>query len=292
MEIKNIKSLLNPESNNFRPNILIKIMRFLSNFLTKVFFISGNTRWGNEFIQTLNPLCKSTIIRGLSGKGTPLVFRTGHGRLLWRAISTTNLEVETNEWIDSFNPKDVFFDVGANVGVYTLLAAKRKKCKVIAFEPDQFNTRYLHENIFLNRVNENVQIIPLALGHESSSETIFLSGLSPGGALNHLGSKNPFLDKTRSVFETTVPVISILDALRIFNLPQPTKMKLDVDGHEWNIIKEAFGDLPKLDSVCIELSEENEDMVKKSLEEKGFVLKTTGAYYHGQSRNLIFQNLV
>ena len=37
-------------------------------------------------------------------------------------------------------------------------------------------------------------------------------------------------------------------------------------------IKEAFGDLPKLDSVCIELSEENEDMVK-IIEEKGFVLK-------------------
>ena len=283
-----LKFLIHPTGSNFRPNLVIKVIRIVAILIQRALFVSGKTRWGNEFIQVQNPLCETEMNAGIDDVPTSLILRTGHGRLFWRATDTANLEVETNIWINSFSSSDVFYDVGANIGLYSLFAAKRKQCKVIAFEPDQFNSRYLHENMFLNGVNECVQLVPLALGERSESETLFLSGLSPGGALNHLGDKSPLLDADREVHKTTVPVITLNDAMKLFCLPQPTKLKIDVDGHEWAIIKDALIGLTKLNAICIELTDDNEEEVIAELEKHNFVIKAYGDFYHGKSRNLIF----
>ena len=54
---------------------------------------------------------------------------------------------ETNEWIKSFNKSDVFYDIGANIGFYSLLASKFMRSKTYSFEPDLMNARLLYENI-------------------------------------------------------------------------------------------------------------------------------------------------
>jgi len=54
----------------------------------------------------------------------------------YRYTTWDTKEPETIAWIDSFNPHDVFFDVGANVGVYSLYAASRYPwMEIAAFEP-------------------------------------------------------------------------------------------------------------------------------------------------------------
>ena len=56
-----------------------------------------------------------------------------------RAMSALTKQPATIEWIDSFSPGSVFWDVGANVGVYALYAARRGDAKVVAFEPAAVN---------------------------------------------------------------------------------------------------------------------------------------------------------
>jgi len=59
-------------------------------------------------------------------------------------------EPETLSWIDTFERNAVFWDIGANIGLYSCYAAKSTDCKVYAFEPSIFNLELLGRNISLN----------------------------------------------------------------------------------------------------------------------------------------------
>lgn len=56
-------------------------------------------------------------------------------QMVERARLTTLKELETIRWIDSIPPDRVFWDIGANIGIFTLYAAVRKDIHVVAFEP-------------------------------------------------------------------------------------------------------------------------------------------------------------
>jgi len=58
---------------------------------------------------------------------------------------------------------DIFIDIGANIGYYSLLALKHKK-KVIAFEPIELNLKFLYKNVVANGWQDNIEIYPVALG--------------------------------------------------------------------------------------------------------------------------------
>ena len=53
----------------------------------------------------------------------------------WRVDTFSSKEPETLEWIDSLPEGSVLWDVGANVGLYSVYAAKKRRCRVWAFEP-------------------------------------------------------------------------------------------------------------------------------------------------------------
>ena len=67
------------------------------------------------------------------------------------------------EWIDRMNDGSVLWDIGANVGIYSIYAAVSKRANVIAFEPSIFNLEFLARNINLNHVADRVSIVPLPL---------------------------------------------------------------------------------------------------------------------------------
>ena len=67
----------------------------------------------------------------------------------WRVTTFLTKEPETIEWIDTFAPGDVLFDIGANIGCYSIYAASRS-VRVMAFEPESQNYALINQNIFLN----------------------------------------------------------------------------------------------------------------------------------------------
>src|SRR5262245_15783933 len=62
----------------------------------------------------------------IEAKDESIKFRTPSLRALWRAETLLTKEPATIRWIDRFAPRDIFWDVGANTGIYSLYAAKVK----------------------------------------------------------------------------------------------------------------------------------------------------------------------
>ena len=77
------------------------------------------------------------------------------GRLpVFRAETLLTKEPETIEWIDGFEENSVFWDIGANVGVYSLYAGLKKGVAVVAFEPATPNLYALNRNIEINQLEK------------------------------------------------------------------------------------------------------------------------------------------
>ena len=91
------------------------------------------------------------------------------------------------EWLKrTLQPGDVFWDVGANIGALTLVAARLCR-RVVAFEPDPRSLKWLTLNVRANGI-ENVDIVPMALGesdgmallHQAAAVNTGMSSLLPG----------------------------------------------------------------------------------------------------------------
>src|SRR4029077_1974122 len=81
----------------------------------------------------------------------------------WRVDTLFEKEPITIEWISNFKSDDVLVDVGANVGMYTVWAAKTRGVRVFAFEPEAQNFALLNRNIFFNDLGDSVNAYCLAI---------------------------------------------------------------------------------------------------------------------------------
>lgn len=160
----------------------------------------------------------------------------------------------TVAFIESMKRGDVLWDVGANVGSYSLIAAARGN-DVVAIEPGAANFRALLDNMHRNRLQGVILALNVALG--ATTEKIpFPQQASPGygegGGLN-LEVQQVTMDDL--VFGTQdTPPAYVLNA--------PTHIKIDVDGHELGVLNGAFRTLTQ--SACRALLVE----VKLSLGER------------------------
>lgn len=254
----------------FEPNAYIRFLRGTARLVIALLRLNGMNRFSNEFIQLLNPQL-SVPVPG----DEQLTFRTGHGRLLWRAKTFQSEEPMMMEWLQSFSPQDCFYDVGANVGSYSLYAAKRG-VRSFAFEPEAMNFQLLYENIFLNQVQHLCTPVPIGLGESTGLETLFLKdGVSRGDALHGIGRQSYLLRKAAtSLLRLPVLTARLDDLIEIFQLPPPTRLKIDVDGNELQVLRGAFRTLDGVQEVHFEVDTDYRESHKavELLEQKGFRL--------------------
>lgn len=161
--------------------------------------------------------------------------------------------------IHLLRPEDLFVDVGANIGSYTILAASVCGAEVIAFEPDPGTYGSLFDNINANNIQSKVEVIQKAVGSEEG-EISFSTGLD---TMNHVvapgsGAANASL--------RTVQVTSLDQVLRG---KQPVMMKIDVEGHEPSVVAGAAEVLANPSLLAIEI-ETVDQAVLKALTEAGF----------------------
>lgn len=236
----------------FHPPTSVKAMRIVSKLILKFLRIHGRSRWSNEFIQAINPEITVDVVDFASISNDPTIwFRTGHGRLFWRATSTPSLDRDTNEWIKTFTKDDVFYDVGANIGLYSIMAAKFMRATVFAAEIDLMNARMLYENVYMNNCQDNVTILPIGLDSHSHREKLFLKTMSYGDALHNLRQPNELIVDPDTI-QVNVPVFSLDDLIRTLGLPAPTKIKIDVDGVDLDVLKGSISALNTVNSLVIE----------------------------------------
>ena len=186
-------------------------------------------------------------------------------------------EPETLDWINSMPLGCVLWDIGANVGLYSVYAAKKKHCRVVAFEPSVFNLELLARNIFLNDLQEWITIVPVALSDEIGPNQMCLTTTEWGGALSSFG-KNIGWDgqPINDIFSFQTLGFNMDQAVKLFKLPQPDFIKMDVDGVEHIILQGGKHVLDKVKGVLVEINDDFKEQSEKSkhyLENAGLVFK-------------------
>lgn len=208
---------------------------------------------------------------------TKLVFCSPNARTDSRVDTFSTKEPETLEWIDGFEQGAIFWDIGANVGLYSCYAAKARSCQVFAFEPSIFNVELLARNIFLNELTESVVMVPLPLSESLTLNTLNMTRTEWGGALSTFGQDFGWDGKKlQAVFKFQTIGVSADECLRLFKLPRPQYLKLDVDGIEHLVLQGSVAILRDVDSVLVEINDAFGEQSKKCdqlLVEAGLILK-------------------
>src|SRR6185437_15575773 len=272
-------------SRSYRQFLTRKIARALVALLR----LNKPNSFNTEFIQTIQPVATIKTSHG------NLLCKCGHGRLLWRARTFHTEEPETVGWLDSIDSGDCLWDVGANVGLYSIYAAKFRRCKVYAFEPESQNFALLIENIALNQVGENCQPACVAISDKTGLGTLHVRYVTKGGAYNLFDAPDADLAATKDLPETIKAVMqgasekssirqmlfgtSLDDLFLDYKLELPTHLKIDVDGLEPWIIQggQRLLEEKRLRTILIEINKKsNRDMaIPEILAGKGFRLSSS-----------------
>lgn len=205
----------------------------------------------------------------------PIKFRIANQPSMSRAQNLMIKEPETITWIDTFDQNDLFWDVGANIGVFSLYAAN-KRIRTLAFEPSSSNYYLLNENIRINKFDKIVKAYCVALNDKNEIGVINMLDLVIGGSLHSYESKS-----NDGQFAHGALSLSIDQLIEIFSLEIPNHIKVDVDGLEGSIINGARKTLSskKVQSVLIELDTSNDEemnLVNNVMLSNGFELESVG----------------
>ncbi len=225
---------------------------FFGSFFT-FFGKFGNGKYIPHMLQLISPVFQITK------NNKKFLFYTPNPLTRSRGETLFIKEPETIEWIDTFEENGVFYDIGANVGVYTIYAGVTKpNLRVFSFEPTFFNYWLLNKNIYLNNLDSKVSALCVALSNTNAADYIYMPEIQDGGAMVNFGSNLDYnKEKFRPAFKQGSLAFSLDSLISIFKIPVPDYIKIDVDGLENEIVHGALETLknPKVKSVLIELNE-------------------------------------
>lgn len=178
----------------------------------------------------------------------------------YRAQSATNKEIATIEWIDNFEDDSVFWDIGANIGVFSLYAAKTKKrFNILSFEPSASNFSVLVKNIELNEADDTITPMLIALSSKTQLDYLHMQTNVPGNTGAQFGKK-----VSEKGFKQGIIGYSADDFIAQFKTSIPNYIKIDVDGLEKEILLGAEKLLMHTDlrSIAIELTAGSSEQVE------------------------------
>ena len=167
-------------------------------------------------------------------------------------------EPDTITWINSFVNGATFIDVGANVGMYTIWAAKHNSVRVLAFEPEAQNYALLNRNILLNSLEGLVAAYCLALGSLDGFSKLNISDTRIGGSFSMLAHHASSVTEGKETLFIQGCVSARLDRFLAGSDAKkngPVYLKIDVDGIEHEVLAGARDLITdaRLLSVLVEL---------------------------------------
>jgi FkbM family methyltransferase len=209
-------------------------------------------------------------VRALAAEAltTVVPVRTAHGELRFVTANRRALEYpahfhedepETLAWIDAMPPGAVFWDIGANVGIFSLYAGLRGGIRVLAFEPSSASYDSLVRNVYANRLGERVLPYNLAFSDRTGLDMLYMKTPDAGASQHAFGEAvNAQGDDLADGFRQPALGFSVDDFVRLFDPPLPTHVKLDVDSIEDRILAGAAGLLAGSSVVSLMVEVEGE----------------------------------
>lgn len=207
-------------------------------------------------------------------------------------------EPETVQWIEQqFRAGDVLFDIGANIGAYSLIAAKfhNGAVKVHSFEPSFSTYPQLFRNVILNDCQGVIFPHMMPLSNRTSLSVFNYSSTEAGTALHSLGAPVDYKgDAFRPEYRQVVLGFCLDDLVFRYGFPPPNHVKLDVDGMELEILvggSVLLGD-PGVRSILVEVCHlrGNASTIMEFLQGKGFSQVACVDHGQGVSNRLFVRN--
>ncbi|MDO8307685.1 MAG: FkbM family methyltransferase [Actinomycetota bacterium] len=234
--------------------------------------------WGDRAYQRARARTSAVVHPGPGGP-VEMTFFVPNEVCRYRAETFSTKEPETLEWIDRYGGTGAFFDIGANVGLYSVYYAKTQPGPVYAFEPSVLNLGLLAQNASASGVADRVVLVPTPLTSTNQVADFHLTMLDEGGAMSTFGAE-PGHDggEVRSSMEYRTAGVTLDFLVDSGVVPQrPAMVKIDVDGIEHLILAGAERTLadPTLRTVLIEVNDDFEVQareVDRLMSQAGFVL--------------------
>jgi len=199
--------------------------------------------------------------------GNPMRFALTGSSSKKRLRTLFSKEPITLAWIDTFATGETVYDIGANVGMYTIYAAVTRGAAVYAFEPEALNYAELNKNIYLNDLHGRVLAYCVALSDVDKADRLLLSDFGLGISYHDFEENSWTEDKTfapdwsvsRDNRRAQGCIGQRLDSLVKDGLAPPHHIKIDVDGLEHRVVEGMLATLqrPELKTVLIEINFDN-----------------------------------
>jgi FkbM family methyltransferase len=188
-------------------------------------------------------------------------FRTPNNVSKYRANTIFTKEPATIAWIDSMPRGSVFFDIGANIGIYSIYAASQG-LDVVAVEPIPASFAALCESVVLNKLEVQVTPVCMALGKKSGTVRL---GKNIAGAAS---------DKASGLWSPVMSLDTLVDHLGY----APTHIKIDTDGFDFDVLWGAWKTLKQAASVIVEVDLRRDDAttIRDLMKSSGF--RQTGRF--------------
>lgn len=247
--------------------------------------------FGNSFSSFVNAakaaLKENTEVVGLLDfPDSKILMNAESGREIYR-LASCRKEPETVAWIKTYmQPSDTFYDIGANVGAYSLVAfaIAGGHGRIYSFEPGFATFNALCRNIFLNASSEKIVPLQVALASTTRTYQFNYTHLGSGHAMHTLG------DQKTSSWAHQILGFSLDDFIQQFHIPPPSLMKIDVDGGELDVLTGARSTLllPSLRSVLVEVDKRLNAEVHRLMDQAGFLRQAHYTRMKGRAANCIY----
>lgn len=174
---------------------------------------------------------------------------------------------EVRNWLESFSQNDIFYDIGANIGMFSLTVAKiyGGQVKTYAFEPSFSTFGSLVHNVIGNGFGNVIIPFSIALSNGLGMRSFNYTDLTTGASVHTLDTLvNQTGKEFNPVFKQQVISYSLDNLIEDFAFPVPTHIKIDVDGGELEIVEGMQKTLrkPEIKSILIEITETQKDDVQ------------------------------
>ncbi len=196
-----------------------------------------------------------------------------------RANRMLDKERGTIAWLDrELRRDDVFYDVGANIGVYTIYAGYRlgDRGAVFAFEPHIPNAASLLENIFLNGLERRVSLVSSALTNEQRFDKFNYLSVNASSSTSQFGGNSYEGEIFDPVFVEIKHGCSLDHLIERGALPPPNLVKIDVDGLDFEVLEgmsRLIASERRPRSIQIELGSESKPKIMQLSAEAGYELR-------------------
>lgn len=275
---------------------IVKIVRYILQFPLVILNIIGNiyadlllfidkrnfsASWQQILQKSLNRYKSKNIIVSKNPE-KHIKFYTPSLIASFRAKTIFTKEPETIDWLNENGSKyNCLFDIGANLGLYSIYYAKKFDAKVFSFEPSFKNLELLARNIRLNSLQEHITVISNPLTDKFLVSKYFQGDFKAGAAeasfdnkkyIQEHETKNKHIgvNKEKIFYNTLGISIDNLIDKNLIDLPK--LIKIDVDGNEIEILNGCTNLLKKNKkvSILIETRSLTEKLVTQKLTDHGF----------------------